>query len=190
MSDELTLRMEQFLASLCPTTNVNMPPAEREQLITHMDAVHKRADQNEATAMRATISNQRLAVENVNLRRVLMMVASHVPEDDGPFELPKELANGLRSIFEEATIAKAAADLSGGVGGQPRPVTGNGFVYWHPVRCEVSTDKAIQVQDLVTTESFWVPKSQVESDSEVKAFMDEGTLVVSKFIAKERGWMR
>lgn len=184
------LRMEQFLMALCPVTNVNMPPAEREQLVAHMDAVHKRADQNEAVATRTTIHNQRLAAENVNIRRVLMMVASHIPEDDGPFELPKELANGLRTIFEEATIAKAAADLAGGAGGTPKPVTGNGFIYWHPVRCDVSTDRAIQVQDLVTTESFWVPKSQVENDSEVKAFMDEGTLVVSRFIAKERGWTK
>lgn len=54
------------------------------------------------------------------------------------------------------------------------------------VRCIRETDKALLV--LVEGVEEWIPKSQVHDDSEVFREGDEGTLVVSAWIAGERGW--
>ena len=54
------------------------------------------------------------------------------------------------------------------------------------VRCKAETDKAILC--VHAGESYWIPKSQVADDSEVQQKGDEGTLVITKWLAKEEGW--
>lgn len=46
------------------------------------------------------------------------------------------------------------------------------------VRCVAETEKAIRIQT-DDDEFFWVPKSQVTDDSDVRADGDEGDLVVT-----------
>jgi hypothetical protein len=53
------------------------------------------------------------------------------------------------------------------------------------VICVKSTEKAILVD--VAGEEFWIPQSQVTEDSEVWQEGDEGTLVVTDWIAREKG---
>ena len=53
--------------------------------------------------------------------------------------------------------------------------------------CKAETQKAI----LVTYEGkdTWVPKTQILDDSEVFAKGDEGLLVITEWIAKQKDWL-
>lgn len=53
------------------------------------------------------------------------------------------------------------------------------------VECTAETDRAILVS--VNGGDHWVPKSQLHDDSEVYSKKDSGKLVMSKWIAKQRG---
>lgn len=52
-------------------------------------------------------------------------------------------------------------------------------------RCTAETRKAILVQ--IDDEEYWIPKSQVEDDSEVYQSGDEGELVVTSWFAEKEG---
>lgn len=56
----------------------------------------------------------------------------------------------------------------------------------HDCRCERETDKALLVN--LGGSSQWVPKSQIHDDSHVFEEDGEGDLIVSKWIADEKGW--
>lgn len=53
------------------------------------------------------------------------------------------------------------------------------------VRCVRATDKAILVS--VQGAELWIPQSHVTDDSEVYQAGDEGTLVITKWIAEQKG---
>ncbi len=55
------------------------------------------------------------------------------------------------------------------------------------VQCTKETEMALLC--VIDGKEHWVPKSQVLDASEVCAEGDEGTLVVSAWIAKEKGWI-
>jgi hypothetical protein len=53
------------------------------------------------------------------------------------------------------------------------------------------SEKALLVEAPVFDEEQWVPKNQIDDDSEVwgeKEGRNEGTLIVSKWIAEQKGW--
>ena len=57
---------------------------------------------------------------------------------------------------------------------------------------EFENVKAIKETDLallceIDGEEYWIPKSQIDDESEVYAEDHEGTLVVTEWIAKEKG---
>jgi hypothetical protein len=52
-------------------------------------------------------------------------------------------------------------------------------------RCIRATEKAILVE--IDGDQHWIPQSQVDADSEVWKEGDEGTLVVSDWIAEQKG---
>lgn len=57
--------------------------------------------------------------------------------------------------------------------------------------CLRETEKAILVaceEDERFLEPVWIPKSQVHDDSLVYKKGDEGTLIVTNWFAKQRGW--
>lgn len=58
------------------------------------------------------------------------------------------------------------------------------------VECTRETEKAILVIVSVggTLDEFWIPKSQIHDDSEVFELGGKGTLVVSRWIAEQKGW--
>ena len=58
-------------------------------------------------------------------------------------------------------------------------------VTFEDVACEAATDAAILV--VIDGEKHWFPKSQVDDDSEVWKRGDQGKLVVSAWIAKQKG---
>jgi hypothetical protein len=53
------------------------------------------------------------------------------------------------------------------------------------VICKAATGKAILV--VIEGEEYWIPQSQVDDDSEVWEKDDEGTLVISDWIAEQKG---
>jgi hypothetical protein len=53
------------------------------------------------------------------------------------------------------------------------------------VICKAETDRAILVE--IEGDDFWIPQSQVDDDSEVWRKGDEGTLVITEWIAKQKG---
>lgn len=53
------------------------------------------------------------------------------------------------------------------------------------VVCKRETDKALLC--IIDDEEHWIPKSQVDDDSEVYAEGDEGKLVITEWIAEQKG---
>lgn len=51
--------------------------------------------------------------------------------------------------------------------------------------CLKATDKAILVE--IDGQQYWIPQSQVTDDSEVWREGDEGTLVITDWIATQKG---
>lgn len=51
--------------------------------------------------------------------------------------------------------------------------------------CTAATDNAILV--LIEGKQYWIPQSQIDDESEVWRKGDEGTLVISEWIAYEKG---
>jgi hypothetical protein len=49
------------------------------------------------------------------------------------------------------------------------------------------TEKALHVR-LYDDEMAWVPKSQIHDDSEVWSNGQKGTLIVTEWYAKQKGW--
>lgn len=47
------------------------------------------------------------------------------------------------------------------------------------------TDRALRV--VIDGEKYWIPQKQIHDDSEVYKDGDEGELVISEWIAKEKG---
>jgi hypothetical protein len=58
-------------------------------------------------------------------------------------------------------------------------------VHIDDVLCINSTAKACLV--LIEGEEYWIPQSQIDDDSEVWEKNDEGTLVISEWIAEQKG---
>ncbi len=54
--------------------------------------------------------------------------------------------------------------------------------------CTRETEKAILVED-GGGEETWIPKSQIDDDSEVYKMGTEGDLVISEFFAGKLGWL-
>jgi hypothetical protein len=57
------------------------------------------------------------------------------------------------------------------------------------VACTHATDKALLVHVPQVEEPTWVPISQVSEDSEVQRKGDEGMLIVSRWLAEQKGWV-
>lgn len=62
---------------------------------------------------------------------------------------------------------------------------GDPTVSLRDVVCKKETDAALLC--IINGEEVWIPKSQVSDDSEVYAEDHEGTLVISEWIANQRG---
>jgi hypothetical protein len=58
-------------------------------------------------------------------------------------------------------------------------------VSFQRVTCKKATEKALLCD--IDGQDFWIPVSQVHPDSEVYDEDHEGTLVVSEWIAKQKG---
>lgn len=52
---------------------------------------------------------------------------------------------------------------------------------------EVERESALAIYVHIDGEYHWIPKSQISDESEVYCKGDEGILVISEFIAKEKG---
>lgn len=55
--------------------------------------------------------------------------------------------------------------------------------------CVGESDLAIKVKAPEFDGAVWVPKSHVDDDSEVYAECHEGKLIVTEWIAKQKGWL-
>ena len=55
-------------------------------------------------------------------------------------------------------------------------------------RCLRATDRAILVVSTDWPTPTWIPQGQVHDDSEVWRPGDTGTLVVSAWVAEQKGW--
>ena len=51
--------------------------------------------------------------------------------------------------------------------------------------CKAESEAAVLVT--IEGEDFWIPKSQLHDDSEVYRKGDSGTLIITKWIAKQKG---
>lgn len=62
---------------------------------------------------------------------------------------------------------------------------GDKTVEFRDVVCKYETDAALLCE--IDEKEYWIPKSQISNDSEVTAEDDVGTLVVSEWIATQKG---
>jgi hypothetical protein len=53
------------------------------------------------------------------------------------------------------------------------------------VECTIEVDKAILC--IIENDEIWIPKSQIDDESEVQGKGDMGTLTITKWIAKNKG---
>lgn len=58
-------------------------------------------------------------------------------------------------------------------------------VGYEDVECIAQSDLAILV--IIEGDEYWIPQSQVDDDSEVWKKGDEGTLVITQYIAEKKG---
>lgn len=58
-------------------------------------------------------------------------------------------------------------------------------VEFDDVLCIAETDEAILVE--IDGDQHWIPQSQVNDDSEVWSKGDEGTLIITRWIAEKKG---
>lgn len=58
-------------------------------------------------------------------------------------------------------------------------------VSFDDIKCERATGKAILVE--ISGEEYWIPKSQIHEDSEVYDEGHEGTLIITHWIAEQKG---
>lgn len=59
------------------------------------------------------------------------------------------------------------------------------YVTFKDVRAKAATDKAVLC--VIDDEEYWIPKNQIHEDSEVYGDGHEGTLIISEWIATEKG---
>jgi hypothetical protein len=65
-----------------------------------------------------------------------------------------------------------------------------GWWFIADARCIRTSDKAILVEVPDGIEPFWLPKSQLhKSANEVWEYEDEGDLIFSEWIARQKGWV-
>ena len=55
-------------------------------------------------------------------------------------------------------------------------------------KCIAATDKAILVE-ITDLDQAWLPLSQIDDRSEVWKAGDEGKLIISSWIAEQKGWL-
>jgi hypothetical protein len=67
------------------------------------------------------------------------------------------------------------------------PRTSESYIYPTQVKALRETDRALLCADSNGNE-FWVPKSQLHDDSEVFEVGGEGKLVVTRWLADQKGW--
>lgn len=56
-------------------------------------------------------------------------------------------------------------------------------------RVKVETDKALLIEAAEFEDDQWVPKSQITDESEVWEAGQEGSLIVTEWIAVQKGWL-
>lgn len=59
------------------------------------------------------------------------------------------------------------------------------MVEFDDVLCKAETDKAIKV--IIEGTEEWIPKTHVSDDSEVYKKDDEGRLIITKWLAEQKG---
>lgn len=59
----------------------------------------------------------------------------------------------------------------------------------HDAECLRATDKAILVEAPDLDEDVWIPKSQIDDNSEVYDSGHTGVLIVNRWFAQQRGWV-
>lgn len=188
--------LERMFRDMCPVTAVHIPEEERETLLGFIEEVMKQRDEFEgqlSVVQRTMRANETLAAR---AREIMLQYASFIPDeavnaedvDEVGITLPGRLARPLCRMGQDATVAEAAAMLS-----KKRGVTqrGTGYVYPNLVIAHSlsASGKALHLEDSATRENFCVAVSQiVRQDSQVKEPGDAGVLVVTRWLAAQKGW--
>lgn len=177
---------------MCPS--LTLPNEEFERLVDFIKTVMEQRDKYEAQVsllQRATVKAKSTAVQ---ARDVLLQYAQFIPdaaaeledEEDIEMKLPGRLARPLALIGQDYMVAETVAHLSKK---RVKP-SALGVAYVNEVKCVGDSPKALYVRDDVTNEKFWVPKGQiVHGESDVTKPGDCGTLIVTKWIAQQKGWL-
>lgn len=182
-----------MLLAICPS--MRLSNTEWHSLTDWVNASVQARTAAESWAATAQQNHIKSTRENVRLRYILMDIATRIPdevqesEDEVfPVDVPTTVAKTLNQAVVEKTIAQTVYELGQGKAKVIKPGKDE-YVYPNPVNVDGVTEKALHCQDLVTGEDFWVPRGQVSKSSEVSTAFSEGTLVVTFWWAKEKGWV-
>jgi hypothetical protein len=69
--------------------------------------------------------------------------------------------------------------------GESMKISREKCVEYEDITCDKDTDAAILVE--IEGEEYWIPKSQIHDDSEVYQEGTSGQLVISQWIAEQKG---
>jgi hypothetical protein len=156
--------ISHMLRAMCPS--IHLPNDEFEKLVGFIVTVMEQRDKYEA--------------------QVSLLQRATVKARTTEARLPGHLARPLCLVGQEHMLAETVAHLSKK---KVKP-SALGVAYVNDVSCVGDSPKAIYVVDQVTQDKFWVPKSQiVYGESEVTQPGQTGALIVSKWIAEQKGWL-
>ena len=177
---------------MCPS--LRLPDEEHERLIGFIETVMTQRDKYEAQVSLLQRSTVKAKTLQAKVKDILLRYAQFIPDsaaqadddDEVEMKLPGNLARPLSLIGQDYMLEQTVAQLSKK---KVKPAA-LGMAYVNDVGCVGESDRAIRIMDLLTYKSFWVPRSQIVPDeSEVMKLGDRGTLVVTRWLAEQKGWL-
>jgi hypothetical protein len=177
---------------MCPS--LALPDDELARLVEFIKTVMEQRDKYEAQVSLLQRATVKAKTTEAKAKDILLQYAQFIPdsasqvddEDTVEMKLPGRLARPLSLIGQEHMLAETVAHLS------KRKVKPSalGVAYVNEVTCVGNSPKALYMLDQVTQEKFWVPKGQIVfGESEVTKQGDSGALIVTKWIAEQKGWL-
>jgi hypothetical protein len=188
--------LSRMFRDMCPVTDNHMPSEEKETLLTFVAEVMNQRDEYEGQLSLVQKRSRRESDMAARARDILLQYAACIPDeatdaedsDEVEIRLPGRLARPLCRMGQDVTVAEAAKMLSGKRG---MPHVKEGYIYPNPVVAHdySKSGKALHVQDSATGEDLWIATSQIlRHESQVNEPGDAGMLVVTKWLAAQKGW--
>jgi hypothetical protein len=184
--------VQRMVEMMCPS--LRLPDDELERLVDFIKTVMEQRDKYEAQVSLLQRTTVKAKSVEARVKDILLQYAQFIPdsaayaadEDVVEMSLPGRLARPLSLVGQEYMLEETVAHLSK----RKVKVSALGVAYVNEVHCIGESPKALHLLDKTTQEKFWMPRGQVvHGESEVMNVGDKGCLVVTRWIAEQKGWL-